>query len=60
MGHIFYSEETYGNNGVLQNIGETTTNRSELVSEYVTVMDAVRLAVVQFLQMTHIITIILK
>lgn len=43
MGHIFYSEETYGSNGVLQNIGETTANSSDLVSQYVTVMDAVRL-----------------
>ena len=44
MAHIFYSEETYGNNGVVQNIGETSTGSSVLVGEYVTIMDAVRLA----------------
>ncbi|REK53198.1 MAG: hypothetical protein DWQ49_12140, partial [Bacteroidetes bacterium] len=44
MAHIFYSEETYGNDGVVQNIGETSTGSSVLVGEYVTIMDAVRLA----------------
>ena len=40
----FYSEETYGNNGGSTNIGETSTGSSVLVGEYVTIMDAVRLA----------------
>ena len=40
----YAAEENYTNNsGVIQNVGQTTTGASEVVSEYVTVLDAVRL-----------------
>ena len=42
--NAYVADGTYSNNsGVLQNLGETTQGASEVVTEYVTVLDAIRL-----------------